>query len=619
MLKIYIWRTLKILLILSLCALLASFIYFGRVWLEAENKFAELEKVFTTTDQLPIILDQGTVINASHINYYSLFSGDNINIKDAKLSLSEDKKLFAIPINTCPETNCFQQKATFNSLPSAIWKSLIGIEDSRFLEHQGVDLYAIARALVIDILAMKFVQGGSTLTQQLIKNMYFSNQRNLERKIKEIIYATYAETKLSKDQIIQAYLNEVEWGVFQGVRIKGVKLAALTYFNKPLDKISEFEAIILVSMLKGPAYFSPINNLPRLQSRVQATYNRLKDIKYINSEAWTENVWKAWAEDLTKRNKLTYFKSLYEVSLKNNQLLNSFEEFILIEGVKQVSRTVVEKTGEKDFAIKILIHPIRCNSDKCIDDYKYYSKIERSTEIGIEKERHQVGSILKPIIYNFLLDSGVEFGDLVSTAPLKMRLKSGVWEPQDHGDPKEKEITVLKALQQSRNRPLIRLAEKVGFEKVEARLKEYIPHLFTPLAQYPAQLLGSVEMSLGEVSQAYGMMYKDICRKIGDGEQTFEESVMGKLADANESTIVNVANQYFKSAKLFGKTGTTNKGKENWYVAIDGTHIYIIWAGFESVEKYQNFRISGASTAYNILQNFLQNRGRRLDEMYCVE
>ena len=186
--------------------------------------------------------------------------------------------------NTCDRNRCVQIQKKFPQIPSSIWKGLLGTEDFRFLEHQGVDPIAITRAIIVDLIAMKFIQGGSTLTQQLVKNLFLTNEKKLSRKIREMVYAIYIENILEKEEIITLYLNEVFWGTFQGVYLKGYHAASLAYFNKSADHLDEFEATILIGLLKGPNYYRPSKGIQRLKDRSNAVFKRLQGLDLVTND-----------------------------------------------------------------------------------------------------------------------------------------------------------------------------------------------------------------------------------------------------------------------------------------------------------------------------------------------
>lgn len=522
--------------------------------------------------------------------------------------------------NQCQRFNCLQFRKSFKEIPAPIWKGLLGTEDFRFLEHEGVDPVAIARAIVVDILAMKFVQGGSTLTQQLVKNLFLTNERTLGRKFKEMIYALYIEHILSKEEIVTLYLNEMFWGTFQGVYLKGFYAASLAYFNKAPKYLTDYEATLLISLLKGPYFYRPTKNIERLKSRANAVYKRLSELDLMaskTSEIWDENKWLAFQEDFIKRNKKFNFKAYYQVSKNSESYLEPYEKFILVSSVFEIQDYLKERSKGADIGVKVLIAGRECEDFNCEDMFSYYSKPERVKMTAISQEAHQVGSLLKPIVYDSFIDLGKSYDDEVSTSPLTLKLKSGTWTPKDYSKAKAQEVTLKYALQKSKNIPLIRTAEELGFDKLEENLSKRIPKLKSPLAEFPAQLLGALELSVEEAFMTYSKFIKNKCDQIKENDEDIEDTVLYFMSNAGETTISKVASSKFKQLHIFGKTGTSNNGLDSWYYAFDGKSHFVIWFGVESNRDKYDLPISGAASSFRILQKFILNRGKLPSEVFC--
>ena len=235
----------------------------------------------------------------------------------------EDIQIDPLNLNHCNLAYCYQHKINFSKIPSTFWKGLMGIEDYRFLEHFGIDFISILRAIITDIKAMKLVQGGSTLTQQLVKNLYFNNKKTFSRKIKEIIIAVYLERKYEKEDILESYFNEVFWGSYNGVRIKGIFSASLIYFGKKPRQVTSFEAAILIGMLKGPSFYSPLHHMDRIRKRSLFIFEKLKKLGLtasVDDQAWSETDFRNWKKFLTKKNKSIYLDTLWQVSKKAKAL-----------------------------------------------------------------------------------------------------------------------------------------------------------------------------------------------------------------------------------------------------------------------------------------------------------
>ena len=594
------------------------------VWeLQIKLESSEIKPAFYAPKKEDL-LEAGSSILKEDWEGFSTFlvediSADSFSTQKRTLFLNKDIQVSSLIANHCDRVYCIQYEKVFNEIPLNIWQALVGIEDLRFLQHRGVDPIAIARALVVDIVSMRFVQGGSTITQQLVKNLFLTSERTLNRKFKEVIYALYIENLLGKEKILSLYLNEVFWGTFQGIYLKGFYSASLAYFNKKPDMLTTFEATILISMLKGPNYYRPDKNLERLKSRVEAVFKRLKENNIFSpsEEKWDQKTWIAWQTEYIQRSKGKNFRLYYRLSLDTGEALGSFDLYVLQKTINSNLTKFKEKWPNEDIAVKLIIGHKNCTDQNCPRMYQYYSKIERDLKLAIKEERHQVGSLLKPLVYDFFIDHGKKWDDMVGTSPITLNLKSGKWRPKDYSKVKVEEVSLQTALQKSKNIPLIRLSEEMGFDKVELMLEKYIPNLKRPLGEYPAQLLGAVEMSLGEVFEMYQDFLSIKCEEVLNQKTTFEQSVIYLMSRAKETTISKIVDPKLEYSYLFGKTGTSNLGHDNWYIAFDGNWIYAIWVGVDSNRTDKELYFTGASTSYRIFQQYLLGRGKLIPEVFC--
>jgi penicillin-binding protein 1B len=530
---------------------------------------------------------------------------------------TRELKLPPISLNECDHSYCYQRRLPFGEMPSVFWKGLIGIEDSRFLKHFGIDLKSIFRAIVTDIKEMRLAQGGSTLTQQLVKNLFYSNEKSFRRKIKEIIVAIYIETKFSKEDIISSYFNEVFWGSFNGLRIKGLYSASIVYFGKKPNQVDPFEASILISLLKGPYFYSPIKYKERLITRTNVVFNKLVSMGLFSKDVdtkWTESEWDTWIDSLKERTRPERLRPLVYLSknVDNENDLNSYEHFVLVKGSHKTLKSISERYPEEDFAMKIVMGALKGDNY-----FSYYSKWERDKIKAISNERHSVGSTLKPIFYTFLTYMGLNWEDKVETGPVTLKLKSGSWSPRESHKVGEDYFTVARSLQESLNRPLVRLSNEYGFDELEKISVEFLPGLKTPLSEYPSQLLGSIELSTYELFQVYRSLFKKECKAVLSEAKKWEQTVQHVLSDPRKTTIRKLVAKDLESFKFFGKTGTSNNGYDNWFVFYDGLNLGVIWTGVESKRSGKKLKLYGGTTSYQVFQDFLLGRGRRLGELGC--
>ena len=255
-----------------------------------------------TTPSAPITLEAGSLVKREELQRFYLFTAEKSSFEDfisraresgalselkdipGLFQVNQDIQFKNLMINDCVELYCYQHYLPFEYIPSIFWKGLIGVEDQRYLDHFGVDLKSLFRAFVTNLKTMKYTQGGSTISQQLVKNLFFTNEKTFTRKLKEMIVSIYIETQFPKEKILEAYLNEVHWGALQGIKMKGVLSASLFYFGKKPADITSFEGAILIGLLKGPGYFHPLKKIERLQERAEIVYKKLIQENFVPND-----------------------------------------------------------------------------------------------------------------------------------------------------------------------------------------------------------------------------------------------------------------------------------------------------------------------------------------------
>lgn len=605
-----------------------------------------------------IVLEKGSLVGAQDLSSLLLFSPNLLGskrwiaeqvekeslkkvMKGSHFEILETTKVPNFYKNDCEIIYCYQHRLGFENIPSIFWKGLMGIEDTRFLDHFGIDLKSILRAIVVDLIEMKMVQGASTVTQQLVRNLFYSNKKTITRKLKEIISSIYIEIKFPKENILEAYFNEVFWGALGGVRIKGIYSASTFYFGKKPSEIDPYEASILIGMLKGPNYYNPIRKLERLKQRTKVVFRKLVSMSLFPRDfvrPWDDKKWEEWSQGLKEKAESEKFYNVWRVSLAKKNLLSNFELFVFYQKVSKIRAFVKKRSGNKDFAIKAIMgEPLESQNNTAggANLFTYYSKYERRKAEAIEKERHQIGSTIKPILYRLYLDHGKTLNEEIETSPIELELKSGKWSPREsHGGIPEK-VTLSEALATSLNRPVIRLAQEMGFDNLEQKLKGHIPNLLTPLGQYPAQLLGAMELSVEELYRLYEDFVLKECRLFQEKEalesqlpplppgETREstpgfDSVLELLSDPTITTVRKAVGQHMKNMRFFGKTGTSNNGYDSWFVFYEGRRLGVIWVGLEGSRKKNNeIRLYGSNTSFKIFEEFYRDRGQRFSEFSC--
>lgn len=621
---------------LFLTCIVTSSIFITITIYDAKKNLSSVVKMETSPTHLkPSVFEEKTSVDHDDFKlFYNMSSSDlpfhlwvdenseNQNIIKEKNQITFNKTVTIPPLvtNDCKDVYCFQHIISFEKIPPSVWKGLIGIEDLRFVTHNGIDFKAIIRAFIVDLKEMKMVQGGSTLTQQLIKNIFLSQEKTFLRKLKEWILSIYLENYFTKEEIINAYMNEVFWGAIQGIKIKGIYAASQFYFSKRPEELDDYEASILISLLKGPSYYSPLTNLNKLKERSDLVYEKLSTLNLIAfdvTEKWNLLKWDQYQNNLknNQTNKLIY--SLWMSQDEENTLMDSFEKFILMKSALKTLNITKKKYKAEDFAFKIVATDPFCAQDCRYKDQYFYSKYERDKVRAIEFEEHQIGSIIKPIIYSLFYKLGKTPRDLVETKPFSIKLKSGMWSPKDSSKASVPIISLEEALQKSRNIPLIRTAYEIGPDLLEQNLLEYFPKLMLPLKEYPSQLLGTMELNLKNLSEIYKKFINQECLELKKGEKLLEELILYQLSDPQKTTLSLSVNEKLAQFKFFSKTGTTNNGLDNWFIAYDSKFLYVIWFGLEGNRINKKFNLSGANTSFKIFQDFITNRGKRFIDLTC--
>ncbi len=562
--------------------LVTVLIIFGSLFFQAYKIYMNFDdNLKIESNQKWSTVEKNSLYNEDELKNYLIFT---------ELPPIEKSHIIRVPPlvkNKCTKTNCYKSEATLKDFPPGLWKNLLKVEDKRFLIHQGLDFKAILRAMIVNLKDLSYSQGASTLTQQLIKNKFLSNEKTLKRKFIELIAAFLIEIKFSKEKILTSYLNEVYWGALQKVHLYGARSATLFYFQKKLDEINEFESLILVCLLKGPGYFSPLKSLDKLKNRV---HYFAKDLKI---KSWSNQEWKAWVETLKKLEETTPYKSL--VSLSKYKKSN-YKQYVLMESVSKVL------DGLPVISLFSILSIKNGSYTQWGKQGSFWNKNAKYLH-----SRTQLGSLIKPLLYNYFISKGKKHSTLVNSSPYIYKN----WHPKDHIKKGLKKLTLADSLKKSYNWPFLHISKELGFEGLEKYLIQNYPMipLKRPLGEYQSQLLGAIDMSIKDISYMYLKWLEMLCE---EGHIEIADLISFK----NKTTYSHYITKKLKDFSVFGKTGTTNEGKNNWFVGIDGNEIVTILTRFNGNTALK-YKTSGASTSFRIYQRFLMSRGKSIEILFC--
>lgn len=531
-----------------------------------------------------------------------------------------------------------------NEVPEALINTLLEIEDRSFKTNMGVNFFAIARAFVKNAIAHGVVEGGSTITQQLVKNYFLTSERSYTRKFKEIIMALIMNHRYTKDQILEAYLNEIYLGQNGSAGIYGFGLASYFYFGVPVSELSQEQMALLVGIIKGPSYYDPWRHPEKALERRNVVLAVLKNRGRITDTEYEQ--YTARPLGVIKRGSMNYSKTPAFMGVLKKEIATRFgSDFLSGNGIKIFTSLDPQAQACAEDAVQTELNSIErerrnlkgLEAAMVVSNWR---NAEVSAVVGsrtpqyagfnrVMEGRRQVGSIIKPFVYLTAFNRGFHTGTLVHDAPITVRLADGkAWSP--HNDDKKYHglLPTYVAMARSMNVPTVKIGMKVGLNHVRDTLmkvglsKDRIPF-------YPSMLLGVEELTPFEVAQMYSSLATDGCYKdlttlrtiIKDGKVVYEREDQRRDATLDpkdsyltmfvmtEATKIGTGRRIgnlFPNTTIATKTGTTNDSRDTWSVGIDNDQVVATWVGFDDNKSTGLFGSSGAMRVYG---KFLQERG----------
>ncbi len=538
-----------------------------------------------------------------------------------------------------------RQLVRLASVPDELTRALLAVEDRGFYEHRGLSLRGITRAFWVNVNQGGWVQGGSTITQQLIKNLYLSNKRTLGRKGLEAVLALLLELHYSKEEILEAYLNEVYLGQ-QGARaIHGVGLASRYYFGRPIEELRSEQIALLVGMIKGPSLYNPIRNPHQALKRrnqvltiMSATdilsHDELEALKerplgLVEGVARSANLYPGFMTLVKRQLSKTYAaEDLQEEGLQIFTTLDphaqQLAEQALQRSVKALNRKETKKSEQLQGGFIVTspnngeVLALVGGRDPRFDGFN-----------RVLDARRQVGSIIKPAVFLSALEMREQYQltTRVNDAAFSLVLPSGKsWSPKNFDRKSHGQPMMIDALVHSYNVATAQLAMDVGLDK----LLDVIRRLGVDqaLPQLPSISLGAVELTPFEVAQMYQTIAADgftspvrAIREILDGEgkplkryplkvkQAFDPSAIALLQYAlqevmNRGTGVSAYGRLPRTLGLAGKTGTTNDQRDSWFAGMGGDYLAVAWLGRDDNGATH---LTGSSGALKVWTRFMQD------------
>ncbi|WP_424933265.1 transglycosylase domain-containing protein [Amaricoccus macauensis] len=486
--------------------------------------------------------------------------------------------------------------------------AVVATEDRRFYSHFGLDFRGLARAALVNYRAGGTVQGGSSLTQQVAKLIFFDNERTLERKIKEVPAALALEFKFSKNEILSIYLNRA----YLGAGATGFQAASERYFGKSAAEVDPSEAAMLAGLLRAPSRFAPTNNLALAQERASTIIDLMEDQGYLTAQqaavahASPASLSRAAAEraggDFADWVMSSGPDFLTRKTTEDISVLTTFDARIqraAEQALTHVFETKV-KPGSKAQAAIVVMSPD--GAVRAMVGGRNLGGTEGQFNRATQAKR-QTGSLFKTFVFAAALQSGASPLDTVLDAPLTLNVPgSGDWSPRNYSRQYRGDITLDDALTYSVNTATVRVSEATGRARVKALAQDF--GVSSPIADGPALALGVSEATLLEMTGAYagilnggvaaipfGMreiqLKEDGTHLMGSGRKppvrVMNERAAGELVWMMNHVVERGTGTRAKlpDRPAAGKTGTTQAARDAWFIGFTGNYVTGVWMGYD--------------------------------------
>lgn len=546
---------------------------------------------------------------------------------------------------------------SLGDVPPLCLNAILAIEDARFLEHGGFSFRGLARAAWTNLVEKRAAQGGSTITQQLVKNYFLTPEKTLKRKITEIVMSILLEARATKDEILETYINEIYMGQNPPFEVRGLGAAATHYLAKNISDLDLADCALLAAILNNPGLYNPFLKAENATKRRSLVLSRMEELQQISADEKTQ----AEAKPLPKSPaRVLTEPAPYFVDAVRRELERGA---IPIEQGARIFTTLDLRAQEA------ALRAVRTGLDKLESQNKKIQRIKTETSKSLEaalvsadpttgevsalvggrsfrqsqfnrayQAKRQIGSIFKPIVYAAALEHGLDGEPLTPISLLKderftVRYEGQSWSPTNYDRKERGLIPVFYALSRSLNIPTAQLGIQVGLE----RIVEFAENLGikAELKPVPALTLGAFEMTPMEVLQVYST-FANFGERVPLSFYRRIETLDGELLYASESEAVRVQDKvnaaillgmmkqtvqngtawFLKNlgfrAPAAGKTGTTSDTKDAWFAGMTPQHVAVVWVGYDDNTESS---LTGASGAVPIWADYMKSATSHLPEL----
>ncbi len=520
----------------------------------------------------------------------------------------------------------------YEKIPKPMINALLAIEDRKFFEHKGVNWSSMGRALLAVLTSGRLKQGGSTITMQLVKNYLLTREKKVSRKVREIILSYYVEKNLSKERILELYLNTM----YMGHGAYGVGAAALTYFSKPIDKLELHEFALLAGLFQAPSAYDPHKNLTAALKRQHIVLDAMGSAGYLQLDEITALKLKPIAiipwiplnqtlapyflsyirmavaetlgddgetiNDRGMRIYTTLDRSLQQ--LANNALAHA-------EPLLQATQdSMKQKKTDRIEAAFLATNPLDGAVLAMIGGRSFkQNQFNRAVSA-----KRSPGSAFKPIVYGLAIEGGMSWNDMVFVSPINVN----GYKPKNHDEEDMTETTLIKALARSMNTPAIALAQKYGIDEVIKRAEAM--GITSEMPREIGVSIGGFSATLFDMARMYGViaaegtlqelwaiskitdrndlvLYERTSQK-SDSPRVFSQDVAALLRSGLQTVLASGTGSSASDLAGFaaGKTGTSDDSRDNWFCGFTSNMVAISWVGTDGHSPLGK-SASGASLA----------------------
>ncbi|MCE5243388.1 MAG: PBP1A family penicillin-binding protein [Desulfobacteraceae bacterium] len=529
-------------------------------------------------------------------------------------------------------------------VPKHLVDGIVAIEDHRYFEHGGIDWWGISRALWTDLRAGRVVQGGSTITQQLVKNYFLEPQRNLKRKLLEASMSVIIEAMYSKDEILEMYMNEIYLGQRGSVAIHGVGEAARYYFGRNVEDLTFPEAATLAGMIQAPNGYSPLTRTDAALERRNVVLKRMLDLGKISQQDYD----KARGEPIkipilaSSGNVAPYFvdyvrlqlQELYSPQTLGSEGLNIYTtlhpeialaaDAAVREGLEELGREYAQREGNQGGeplqAVLIAVQP-KTGAVLAMVGGRDYSESNFNRALFAHR---QPGSALKPFVYLSALDEFTPSSWLADEEET-YSVDGASWTPRNHDGRYRGKVSFRTGLEDSLNAATVRLSLNVGLEKVISTMRgvgiqsmlQPVPSLGLGVFEVtPIELAGAYATLDNDGQKPYLLSLKEVVAENGEIQERRNTDFVSVTSPAKAYIVTNLLEGAIergtgKSVKRMGidfpcagKTGTTNDFHDSWFAGYTTDLLVLVWVGFDD-NRPTGF--SGAQGAGRIWARFMNS------------